>query len=334
MREGEAVFRRLAGNPHTLSFYVDIALTNYREPEKGKSLIDAVSEYVAARQREMEQGQVSRPQFNRIRWDLKRLQDHFPDKTLGEITASVLVTFLEMGHPGMKTYNNRRGILSTLFRFAFERGWIAENPIIRLAHHRIRHHRGAAQAFSAAQASALMEEMERFEGGRWVPFFALCLFAGIRPGVPEGEISKLRPEDVNLVNGVINISAETSKVREPRKVAIQPNLAAWLRAYPLDKYPIVVANFQKRRARFAKRFNLTHDVLRATFISMFVAKFRALGEAALQAGNSESIIRNHYLDLKTAAEAEEFFSIFPKDAKPTKAAGSVIPSVSGLPGAV
>jgi hypothetical protein len=45
---------------------------------------------------------------------------------------------------------------------------------------------------------------------------------------------------------------------------------------------------------------------------MFVGKFRSMGEAALQAGNSESIIRKHYLDLKSAAEADEFFGILPK----------------------
>ena len=71
-------------------------------------------------------------------------------------------------------------------------------------------------------------------------------------------------------------------------------------------------DFRKRRDRFARDFNLTHDVLRHTFISMFVAKFRSMGEAALQAGNSESIIRKHYLDLKSPAEAEQFFSIMPK----------------------
>jgi hypothetical protein len=37
-----------------------------------------------------------------------------------------------------------------------------------------------------------------------------------------------------------------------------------------------------------------------------------MGEAALQAGNSESIIRKHYLDLKSPAEAEQFFGILPK----------------------
>jgi integrase len=212
----------------------------------------------------------------------------------------------------MKTHNNRRGILSTFIKFAFQRGWIAENPIPKVPHYRIRRKRSVAQTFTTAQARALMEHMETYDGGRWVPYFALCLFAGIRPGVPHGEITKLKPEAVNLDGGVINISAEVSKVREPRTVIIQPNLAAWLSAYPLKKYPIILGNFKKRRQRFAKKFNLTHDVLRHTFISMFVAKFRSIGEAAIQAGNSESIIRKHYLDLKTTKEAEEFFRIMPK----------------------
>jgi len=138
------------------------------------------------------------------------------------------------------------------------------------------------------------------------------LFAGIRPGVPHGEITKLKPDAVNLESGILNVSAEVSKVREPRKVEIQPNLAAWLRAYPLSKFPIVLGNFKKRRQKFAKRFGLSHDVLRHTFISMFVAKYRSIGEAAIQAGNSEAIIRKHYLDLKSATEGEQFFAIMPR----------------------
>ena len=47
-----------------------------------------------------------------------------------------------------------------------------------------------------------------------------------------------------------------------------------------------------------------HNVLRHTFISMTVGAFKSVGDASLQAGNSESIIRKHYLDLKTEAEAE------------------------------
>jgi hypothetical protein len=45
---------------------------------------------------------------------------------------------------------------------------------------------------------------------------------------------------------------------------------------------------------------------------MFVAKYRSIGEAAIQAGNSESIIRKHYLNLQSGDEAESFFGILPK----------------------
>ena len=113
-------------------------------------------------------------------------------------------------------------------------------------------------------------------------------------------------------------------MREPRKIVIQPNLAAWLRAYPLSEYPIVLPDFQEQRAALGKKFGLIHDVLRHTFISMFVGKYRSLGEAALQAGNSESIIRKHYLDLKSTAEADDFFGILPTN----KAALKSDPSTS------
>lgn len=313
-REAEAVFLRLADKPRPLSFYVDFAITNYREPERQKPLADAIADYNTAKAHECEQGQISQPQLDRIGWDLARLEKKFPKRAVAELTVPALVEFLEIGRPSMKTYNNRRGVLSTFFKYAFHRGWIVENPVPKVPHFRIRRKRGSAVTFSAAQAAELMAFFEAYEGGRWVPYFALCLFAGIRPGVPDGEITKIKPEDVNLETGIIAISADVSKVREPRRIAIQPNLAAWLRAYPLKKFPIVVGNFKKRREKFRDRFNLSHDVLRHTFISMFVGKFRSIGEAAIQAGNSESIIRKHYLDLKSPTEAEEFFGIMPKHA--------------------
>jgi hypothetical protein len=44
---------------------------------------------------------------------------------------------------------------------------------------------------------------------------------------------------------------------------------------------------------------------------MFVGKFRSIGEAVMQAGNSEAVIRKHYLDLKGKREAGCFFEILP-----------------------
>ena len=315
--EAETLFVRAAGLPHSLTFYLDYALSNYREPQTSKKLLRAVAEYLAAKKHERRQDQISESHLVFMRRDLKRFLRHFPRVTVAELTAERLIEYFNFGQlkkPSLKTYNNRRGIVSNFLKFAFHRGWIHENPIAKVPHHRIRRKRGAAVTFSAAQAEALMHHVEGIEGGRFVPFFALCLFAGIRPCVRTGEILRLKPELVNLESGIINITAEVSKVREPRKVIIQSNLAAWLKAYPLDKFPIVPENLQHVRAKIAKDFGLSHDIMRHTFISMFVAKFRSLGEAALQAGNSEAIIRKHYLDLKSQTEAERFFGIMPKKA--------------------
>ena len=331
LHEAEAVFRRMAGKPRPLSFYVDYAFANYREPENLKPLSTAIEDYKLSKTHEHEQGHISAPQLARIGWDLKRLDEHFPKRSVAELTLPAIIAFLEEGRPGMKTYNNRRGIVSTFFKFAFHRGWIAENLMPKVPHYRIRRKRGSAVTFSTAQAAELMEHFEQVDGGRWILYFALCLFAGIRPGVPDGEITKIRPEDVNLDTSIISISSDVSKVREPRRITIQPNLAAWLRAYPLTKFPIVVGNFKKRREKFRDRFSLSHDVLRHTFISMFVAKFRSMGEAALQAGNSESIIRKHYLDLKSTEEGAAFFDIMPKHAA---AAPKTAPAAESAPPAL
>jgi integrase len=311
-REAESVFARLSGEPHPLKFYVDFALENYRPPETAKRLVGGIADYLAARKRELDQDQLSVPQYGKISWELKRLEKYFKDIVIAEITSTRLTEYLEADKPTMKTHNNRRGVLSHFFKYAFQRGWTETNPILRVPHYRIRRKRGGAATLSVQQVRDLLSFLEDYQGGQWVPYYVLCLFAGIRPGVPHGEITKLTADAVNLETGIINVSADVSKVREPRKIAIQPNLAAWLRAYPLSKFPLVLGNFKKRREKFAKRFGLTHDVLRHTFISMFVAKFRSIGEAAIQAGNSEAIIRRHYLDLKTTEEAEAFFSLLPK----------------------
>jgi integrase len=260
---------------------------------------------------------------------MKALKIHFPGVTVAELTAAKLTTYFQRANGCLKTYNNRRGLVSTFLKFAEQQEWLATNPIKKIPYYRIAHRRGSAKTLTAAQAQELMTYVEGFENGRLVPFFALCLFAGIRPCLRTGEILRLLPAHVRLDTGVILIEPEVSKVREKRTVAIQPNLAAWLRAYPLTKNPIIMPNLQKLRARIAKRFGLTHDVMRHTFISMHVAKFRSLGEAALQAGNSEAIIKKHYHDLKSAAEAKQFFGIRPKRAD--KAAPVVAPATPPVP---
>lgn len=315
LREAEDAFRRLNNHAKPLLFHVDFSLANYRAPAHQKPLAEAVTAYLAVKTAEQAQGLISQPMLTTIKRHMAALQKNFPGVEVSDLTAAKLTPYFQRGKPCLKTYNNRRGLVSTFLKFCEQQEWVLVNPTKKVPYYRIARRRGSAKTLSALQAQELMTYVEGFKGGRLVPFFALCLFAGIRPCLRTGEILRLKPEHVDLETGVIRIEPDVSKVKELRRVTIQPNLVAWLKAYPLKKFPIIIPNLQKFRAKIAKRFGFTHDVMRHTFISMHVAKFRSLGEAALQAGNSESIIKKHYLDLKSASEAEQFFGILSKQAE-------------------
>lgn len=315
LSEAETAHELIKDRPQSLLFYIDHALQRFREPHECKKLSDAVNDYLAARQLEHEQKVISTPYLQNLKRGLQELAKHFSELAVADLTGPRVMAYLECRQPSIKTFNNRRGVISAFLKFCVQHGWTENDPLARIPARRWRRPRGAAKTFSAAQTREFMHALEMFADGRFVPYFALAFFAGIRPGVPHGEMSRITPASVKLDEGVIEISAEISKVREPRNLVIQPNLAAWLRAYPLKRFAIVPNDFQPRRAQLAQRFGLSHDVTRHTFISMFVAKFRSVGEAALQSGNSESIIRRHYLKLKTSADADAYFDIRPQRAE-------------------
>ena len=314
LKEAEGAFLRLEGRTRSLSFYLDYALTNYRDPVNDKPVAEAAKEYLALREADHKQGHLSHRQFTSFRCELRALGVTFRGKLVSELTAAALTEFFKRDQVSKKSYNNRRGLIGSFLKYCLQvKDWIAVNPIDRVPHYRgIGHRRGSAPTLTAEQCAEIMQWAEENHGGALVPFVALCLFAGIRPDLYEGEISKLDPKDVRLDTGVIHIEPEVSKVRMKRNITIQPNLAAWLKAYPLDQFPIMPVGFRRLRLKFRKQFALSHDILRHTFISMFVGKFRSMGDAALQAGNSEAIIRKHYLDLKSPEEAGQFFGILPK----------------------
>ena len=103
-----------------------------------------------------------------------------------------------------------------------------------------------------------------------------------------------------------------------REIPIQENLREWIELFQREpeSYPMFPKG-KKARFRVVKKNVLRedqsneHDIMRHTFISYFVGKSRSVGEAALQAGNSERIIKKHYLNLVHEEDAERFWEIVP-----------------------
>jgi hypothetical protein len=255
---------------------------------------------------------------------LDALQAAFPDRPIHAIGTPDLQQFLARGNPAKKTFNNRRILLHAFFAYARKapREWIRENPVSPIALFKLA--RGVPEIITAQRAAAVMAYVENYAGekdsgqepGYLAPYFALALFAGLRPSMPGGEIWRLahKPDLSRIIDlglGVIRITPGIAKTNAVRQVTIQPNLSAWLVRYPPARYPIIPRNVRAGIRHVRRSFDLGNDVLRHTFISMHVGKFRSLGAAALEAGNSESIIRQYYLNLVSTAEAEEFWAIRP-----------------------
>ena len=200
-----------------------------------------------------------------------------------------------------------------------DREWIDANPVSRVKEHEIE--RDVPATVSVEKCIEVMQFVQVFKGGRMVNYFAAQFFAGIRPDVRFGEIRRLMAAGsdrrvMNLETSTIRVTKSISKTSDVRPVKIQPNLLKWFERYPLDKYPLVPKNAETLKAEIRAHFNLEHDVLRHTFISMYAQKFQTMGGAAMQAGNSESIVKSHYYDTFTDAEAELFWSITPDSIAP------------------
>ena len=73
LREAEAAFHRLEGRARSLAFYLDYALSNYRDPVNDMSLAEAAKLYLAVREADEKLGHISHRQFTAFRCDLPAL---------------------------------------------------------------------------------------------------------------------------------------------------------------------------------------------------------------------------------------------------------------------
>jgi hypothetical protein len=317
--DAEAALHRLAGR--SLTQAVDWFLETYRPPVSPMDLAAASTAFQAARAPHLSAPMAR--DYKRVLADLCR---DFPGRQVHEITTEELQANVAARKVGPKSSNNLRVLWHAFWNFcqAEPRRWCETNPAKHLPQFKVA--RGIPAILTAAKVAELMAYLETYAGGArskhkpgfLLPTFALCTFAGIRPSIPGGELHKLGllpaaalAKVIDLENGVIRIGPSIAKTRDLRQIKIQPALRAWLDRYPLKKYPILVPNLQNLASEVRVKFGLPHDIMRHTFISMHVAKFKSLGAAALEAGNSERIIRRHYLNMVSEAEAERFWGIRP-----------------------
>lgn len=260
--------------------------------------------------------------------DLSSRLNRFAAEHLVEIsslTTPDVQRFLDSLTLAPQTVKNFRTVLHTLFRFAERRGYIRKgfNPIADTE--KVTAECGTVEIYTPAELLRLIEGARK-HCKPYLPSLLIGAFAGLR----SSEIERLRWEDVNLARGFITASAKKRGTPSRRLVPILPNLSAWLMAYSDTKGNVwagthdqfseaqwltaaataVKANRKQKTAAVAP-LKWKHNGLRHSFISYRLATLHDDARVALEAGNSKSMIHNHYKELATPQDADKYFGIAP-----------------------
>lgn len=320
VKDAETAFEKL-GKTYSLSDAIEFFLKNHRAPDFTIPFSEGLRIYLE----DCEQNGVRPRTIAGKKSVLTLFSRETGNPLVHEVTPATIQAFLKSlrakdgtSPATRKTWNNYRNELNHFFKWAGEndlathRPWCFSNPVEStriFTAKQVSEQRSPVAITSPSDVQHLLTVLLRWRDGCMAKCFALAYFAGIRPDGELRKLGKREKELINLKTKTIHIPSEVSKTKEARQVAISDSLAAWLEA--LEDKPLVPKNFDRLMKRARKNFKLSHDETRHSFISYHVALHRSVGDAALQAGNSESIVKKHYLNLQPQEEGAGFFSIVP-----------------------
>lgn len=175
--------------------------------------------------------------------------------------------------PAASTYNQTLSMLRSIFGHEKSRKTHSFNPLEPLPSVKDDSPKDI-HVLEPDHARALMLWTEENDP-ELVPYFALGLFAGLRP---DSELKLLKFENINWKEKTIDVKSRKTKKR--RHIPMEDNLIAWLSPYNRKKGFITPKNFVKRfnAARNGaaavmelKSFPWGHDVMRHSYASYYEA---------------------------------------------------------------
>jgi integrase len=237
---------------------------------------------------------------------LTRFEIEFGEKKVAEVQPVQIDDWLRGLEVAPQTRNNFRTVLRTVFEYAVDRTFAPDNPVERTA--KVQVERPLPAVFSPKQMLTLLEKAP----SDLIPWLAIGGFSGLR----SVEIERLDWSEVDLAERLIRVSAEKSKTRKRRVVAITDNLAAWLA--PLAQKAGFVADFERVRVardqttQAAGMKEWPHNALRHSFASYHLAHHQDAPKTAFQLGHtSPKMLYQHYNGVVSPKDAAQWWRIIP-----------------------
>ena len=296
-------FERLRG-VGSLTEAVQFFVTHRPKDFVRKPIAEIVDELVAAKK----QDGCSAYYLEDLRLHLARLSKKFPG-LISDVTASELEEWLRALKLGPRSRNNIRNSVSVLFNFAKGRGYLPKGrPTEAEDLPKAKEPPPKIEILTPSQLEKMLCGAPSF----LVPFVTIGAFAGLR----HEEIQRLDWEDIDLESGYIHVGAEKAKTAQRRLVQIQPNLHAWLKAFSATG-PVSPRSYMTRHLHSlaeAAGIKWPKNSLRHSFGTYRLAQTQNVHQVSDEMGNSPAMVREHYRQLVTKAEADKWWAIIPNPA--------------------
>lgn len=255
---------------------------------------------------------------------ISEITDHYEPKAVDQFLEGDIKAFLETKEG---SWNNYRKVLFGFFSWCCKNSLCAINPVANIeTRGKVRE----VKLLSVDEVRALLLAAMNVNEGELLAYFAVCIFAGIRP---ESEAHKLDWKHIGLTGQRMRI--QVGKIGKARAIEVNNTLIRWLEVCDQTKPIIPDGNLQRKKAKIKRMAGFkggvrdskrqrdiddmphmktwVQDYTRHTFISNFIARHNDIFKAATLCGTSPEVIRQHYDGLIVDLElVNAFWSITPE----------------------
>jgi len=294
---------KLPSSGHSLKKAVEFYLKHAKPTGGEKKVSEIVEEYIKGKVSAGRRKRTIQDQRNR----LNRFSKHFGQTPAHLVVTSDVEKWLDNNKYSGITRRNYRTHLVSFFNFARKRKYTSGNPVQDIEVPII--DEKTPEILSVKECQKLMMAAQ-YNAPEMVPYFAVALFAGLRPS----ETELLDWKYVDFDRKQIKVIPETAKKRRLRYVEMSDNLVAWLAPYRHDTGKLTYLRKRFDLVRKKAGIKWANDVLRHSYGSYHLAMHENANKTSLQMGHKGTDeLFNHYRALVSKDEAKLFWEIRPLD---------------------
>jgi site-specific recombinase XerD len=284
-------------------------IDRWNEQHRSVSVAKLFDEYLETR------GQDSQKHQQSLRYTKERLQ-RLHTRKVSTLTKEDIEDALWKLPPASFNAHLRR--VRSVLNYGIKHGYLTKNPALLVES--IKRPRQSVKILPVETVELMLRTAQE-SVPEVLPFLCVSLFTGARPE----EISKLLWSDFNLADKILRIRPEVSKTNRHRNIDLSDNAIAWLETFKRQAGRRVMAGFTRailsasraklwelmRKAQPELPKHAPHNALRHCYVSHYLCNHGTIDALLLQSGHTRGVMFDHYLNIVSRADAENYWSLKP-----------------------